>query len=219
MGARVDPRALVATGCAVYIALTSGPSRDPLSLRDPTPGGIAMFRSGLTCAVFSALAATAVAHAQVMPKSAPATPPPAAPAAPPANQPSPFDEIDTNHDGFISRDEYMAAQKKRFDEFDTNHDGKIDAKEIANSPPLMERNLRTAERMVKQWDSNADGVVTADEYKKFSEDRFARQDKEGTGKIPRRGPGPGMMMKPPGNQQIKPPLQPAPQPQPKPEKH
>ena len=86
--------------------------------------------------------------------------------------------MDTNHDGFVSRDEFVAYQKKRFDEFDTNHDGKIDAKEIASSPPLMERNLKTAERMVKDWDTNGDGIVTAEEFKKAADDRFARQDKD-----------------------------------------
>ena len=113
----------------------------------------------------------------------------AAPTAPATPKPSRFDQIDTNHDGFITRDEFMASEEKRFDEFDSNHDKKIDAKEIASSPPLMERNLRTAERMVKQWDTNDDGVVTADEYRQSAEKRFAQQDKEGTGKIARRVPG------------------------------
>ena len=112
-------------------------------------------------------------------------------------------------DGFVSRDEFQAYQKKRFDEFDSNHDGKIDAKEIASSPPLMERNLKTAERMVKEWDTNGDGVVTADEFKKDADARFTKQDKAGTGKIPRPGkptaPPKGMLM---------PNAQPQPQPMP-----
>ena len=133
---------------------------------------------------------------------------------------SPFDEMDTNHDGFVSRDEYVAYQKKRFDEFDTNHDGKIDAKEIASSPPLMERNLKTAERMVKEWDKNGDGIVTADEYKQGAEDRFARQDKTGSGKISRPKPPQMPQMPPkgqlmPNGQAPQPPVQPQPQPQPK----
>ena len=174
-----------------------------------------MFRSRVLLVALSVVAATAV-HAQMQPNQTPILKPPGA--TPPPAKPSAFDEIDTNHDGFISRDEFFAAQKKRFDEFDTNHDGKIDAKEIASSPPLMERNVQMAERMVKQWDSNGDGIVTADEFKKFSEDRFAKQDKDGTGKIPR--PTPPAAMRPPGAQgpQQKTELKvlPAPQPQPKP---
>ena len=160
-----------------------------------------MFRSRVVFAALAAMSLTAIVHAQALPK--PTTPPTAAPAAakpgmPPTApaQPSRFDEIDTNHDGSISREEFLAAEKKRFDEFDTNHDGKIDAKEIANSPPLMERNLRTAERMVKQWDTDGDGVVSAAEYQKMAEQRFAQQDKEGTGKITRKAPP----MMPPGMQ-------------------
>jgi len=74
-----------------------------------------------------------------------------------------------------------------------------------------------AERMIKQWDSNGDGIVTADEFKKFSEDRFAKQDKDGTGKIPR--PAPPTAMRPPGMQgpQAKTQLNVLPAPQPKPQ--
>jgi len=89
-------------------------------------------------------------------------------------RPTPFDEMDTNHDGVVTREEYVAYQKKRFDEFDSNRDGKIDAKEIASSPPLMERNLKTAERMIKEWDKNGDGVVSAEEFQAAAADRFAR---------------------------------------------
>jgi len=131
----------------------------------------------------------------------------------PEAKPSRFDEIDTNHDGFVSREEYTAAEDKRFQEFDTNHDGKIDPKEIASSPPLMERNIKTAERMIKQWDANGDGVVTADEFNKNAQDRFAKQDPDNTGKITKRTPptqpSPMMMMKP-GQNQAPAPLQPVP---------
>lgn len=172
-----------------------------------------MFRSSL---LLMALSLPAAALAQTAP-AAPSQPnppvrmqaPPGAPGAPGAQpaRPTPFDEMDANHDGVVTREEYVAYQKKRFDEFDTNHDGKIDAKEIASSPPLMERNLQMAERMIKQWDANGDGVVTAEEFKKFSEDRFAKQDKAGTGKIPRPAPPPAMKpgqpgaMMPPANTQ------------------
>lgn len=186
-----------------------------------------MFRSCMLLIALSALPVAAL-HAQTAP--APAQKPnpnppvkmqvgPGGPGAPGAPaRPSPFDEMDTNHDGFVSRDEFVAYQKKRFDEFDTNHDGKIDAKEIASSPPLMERNLKTAERMIKEWDKNGDGIVSADEFKQASEERFARQDKAGTGKIARPSAPPmppkGALM--PNAQPGQP--QPLPQPQPQPKK-
>ncbi len=43
----------------------------------------------------------------------------------------------------------------------------------------MERNLKTAERMLKQWDANGDGVVTTEEFNKNAADRFAKQDPDG----------------------------------------
>lgn len=171
-----------------------------------------MFRYCVLFAALATLPVSALVSAQALPKTPP-TPPTAMPGASGAAdaeaKPTRFDEIDTNHDGFISRDEFLASEKKRFDELDTNHDGKVDAKEIAASPPLMERNMRTAERMVKQWDANNDGIVTADEYKKKAEERFQRQDKDGTGKITRRVPPAGMV---PGQQPMVPgkPLQPVP---------
>ena len=121
-------------------------------------------------------------------------------------KPSRFDEIDTNKDGFVSRDEFTKSEKERFNEFDTNHDGKIDPKEVASSPPLMERNLRTAERMTKQWDANGDGVVTREEFDKSAQDRFDKQDKDKTGKLAKRPVPPGMQQLKPG-QPVKPPAQ------------
>jgi Ca2+-binding EF-hand superfamily protein len=171
-----------------------------------------MFRTRVFLALLSTMPMTALVSAQALPKAVPGTPA-AVPATPPATEAKPtrFDEIDTNHDGFISRDEFLAAEKKRFDELDTNHDGKIDAKEIASSPALMERNMRMAERMVKQWDADGNGVVTAEEYKKSAEERFAKQDKDGTGKLARKTP-PGMqrLMPPPTSPQPPKPTPPAP---------
>ena len=90
-----------------------------------------MFRSGVLCAVLSTVLIPALALAQALPKPAPKQPVMAGSSttAPTAPKQGRFDEIDTNHDGFLSRDEFLAAEKKRFDEFDTNHDGKTDAKE------------------------------------------------------------------------------------------
>lgn len=63
-------------------------------------------------------------------RSAPATP------APPAakDQPAPiFDALDTNHDGYVTKDEAKrsADVTARFKELDTDHDGRIAASEFA----------------------------------------------------------------------------------------
>jgi hypothetical protein len=41
-----------------------------------------------------------------------------------------FAKVDTNHDGYISRKEFIAHMNKKFDEIDTNHDGKLSRAEV-----------------------------------------------------------------------------------------
>ena len=47
-----------------------------------------------------------------------------------AKQAAAFKRLDTNNDGYISKDEFTARALKRFDEIDTNHDGKISPAEM-----------------------------------------------------------------------------------------
>jgi hypothetical protein len=181
-----ERRALTATSVSrvVVHATKTRIERDPLCFRASHPETRTMPHYRALIVALS-LASTA-ALAQTTPAAKPAAPPAmSTPATGDDAQPNRFDEVDTNHDGFISRDEFMAAEKARFAEYDTNHDGKIDPKEIAASPPLMKRNEQIAERMVKQWDQDGDGVVTAAEYQKHAEEGFARQDRDGSGKLTR----------------------------------
>jgi len=55
---------------------------------------------------------------------------------------------DANHDGRISLEEYLAAATTRFQQIDTRHTGAVDAQQIANSPPALERMQRRAEVLV-----------------------------------------------------------------------
>ena len=69
----------------------------------------------------------------------PAPPPPAAPGTP---MPSAADVLkmwDTNKDGTISKDEWVAAGRpaERFDAVDTNKDGKISSDELSTAMAAM----------------------------------------------------------------------------------
>jgi Ca2+-binding EF-hand superfamily protein len=41
-----------------------------------------------------------------------------------------FEKMDSNSDGFVSKDEYLAKTEKRFEAMDTNKDGKISKDEF-----------------------------------------------------------------------------------------
>jgi hypothetical protein len=80
-------------------------------------------------------------------------------------------KIDTNNDGMISRDEWIAFQDKVFAMLDKDHSGKVDETEYARANPEVvslatggyASGLLTKE-MFKKIDTNGDGVITHDEF-------------------------------------------------------
>jgi hypothetical protein len=62
-----------------------------------------------------------------------------------------FEEMDTNNDGVISKDEFMASAGKRFDKIDANHDGKISHDEVeAFHKAQLEKLNKMREELKKQ---------------------------------------------------------------------
>lgn len=132
--------------------------------------------SSALAALVAALPLLAAAQAPTEPPPAPALPPatsaPApAPTTPPVAAPAPaakpqrlssakFQQVDTNQDGTISREEAAAAPQLagRFDELDTDRDGRVSPTELKGYAKT-HRGKGGFDKM----DSNQDGVVTRDE--------------------------------------------------------
>lgn len=75
-----------------------------------------------------------------------------------------FEQADANHDGGVSRDEYVAARARKFDELDRNHDGFLTD---ADFPRLARAGGRgeKVRKMLDAADTDHDGKVSRDEFK------------------------------------------------------
>jgi len=92
-----------------------------------------------------------------------------------------FEKLDSNHDGVVTREEFMAAASEKFAKLDAAGDGKVTAEDIETSPKTQERALHVAERFISRMDANADGTVTREEFLAAAKARFAKMDRNGDG--------------------------------------
>lgn len=86
--------------------------------------------------------------------------------------------FDTNKDGVVTLDEFEAAMKSRFEQMDADHNGVISAEEFRKY--FQQRRQERRQARLKQMDSNGDGQVSKDEFVAYQAKqaalRFARLD-------------------------------------------
>lgn len=99
--------------------------------------------------------------------------------------------LDTDHDGRLSRTEVQArgGLSHAFDEIDTNRDGYLDREELRQWASTHEvkhgRGGKHQGKSFGRYDTNRDGVITADEAAKMPNGAqlFQQADANGDGKV------------------------------------
>lgn len=101
-----------------------------------------------------------------------------------------FNAIDTNHDGFISKQEVIAEEQRalvqinqartqkmqaEFKQLDTNHDGQLSQQEFMAAAPQI-RVKETPDQALNGLDSNHDGKVSPDEFRAPQLAKFNKAD-------------------------------------------
>jgi len=75
-----------------------------------------------------------------------------------------LEQADLNHDGLVSRDEYLAARARKFDELDRNHDGFLTDADFPRLARAGERGEKV-KKMLDAADADNDGKVSREEFK------------------------------------------------------
>ncbi len=101
----------------------------------------------------------------------------------PVRQNSGIMRYDTNKDGFVDRAEWDAGQEARFKDLDTNHDGKLTKEELfAQARSTSDRALERQETFFRRMDRDHDGFVSKDEFMAQAARNFARCDLDKDGR-------------------------------------
>lgn len=90
-----------------------------------------------------------------------------------------FEHADTNKDGSVARDEFLAARAEQFAKLDRNSDGVIDDADLPEG--AKERRGPHAGKMRQQFDANGDGKLSKEEFVNGPTPMFDAADKNGNG--------------------------------------
>ncbi|MEO9611746.1 MAG: acid-shock protein [Nitratireductor sp.] len=104
-----------------------------------------------------------------------------------------FERADADQSGDLTFEEYAATIDARLANADTDGDGRMTVGEIADEIVRI-RAERQARRLVRRFDVNGDGALTADEIENRQRKMFALLDRNDDGMVdrsemPRRGKG------------------------------
>jgi Ca2+-binding EF-hand superfamily protein len=97
--------------------------------------------------------------------------------------------IDTNKDGMVSKEEWLAYQERVFKTLDKDSDGSLDAEEFYGHPKPVSfatggysQALET-QQMFGKIDANGDGKVSKEEYIAFQTKVFEMMDSKKAGRL------------------------------------
>jgi len=92
--------------------------------------------------------------------------------------------LDTNNDGNITRDEFLARPIAAFDRMDSNHDGVISAAERPQRPATAGANAGDGQRRERpNFDTNGDQQISQSEFQAMGARMFDRLDANHDGRV------------------------------------
>ena len=91
-----------------------------------------------------------------------------------------FENADTNADGSIARDEFLAARGAAFAKLDRNSDGVLDE---ADKREGGHEGRRRGGGLKERLDANSDGKISKDEFVNSATPLFDGADKDGNGAL------------------------------------
>ncbi|EQB30465.1 EF-hand domain-containing protein [Sphingobium ummariense] len=96
-----------------------------------------------------------------------------------------FDKADTNRDGIVTRDEFLAYRDRNFGEMDRNKDGVVSPADFPRLARFRPQAMDRLTQMLGRADSNGDGAISRQELAASPPTMFELADANGDGRVTR----------------------------------